>query len=319
MLNLLFLVLGLALVLLGANFLTDGASGLARRFHLPEIVIGLTIVSFGTSAPELAISLSSALQGSADMAAGNVIGSNIMNTLLIVGVTSAVAPIVITRNTLTNEIPLCVLASLMMWVCCGDQILSGELENIISRTEGLMLLGFFSIFMAYTFAISKHDASDGETVVIGQMPLWKSLLYIIGGLVGLIWGGDLFVDGATGLARSLGMSESLIALTLVAGGTSLPELATSVVAALKKNPEIAIGNAIGSNLFNIFLIIGATSSITPLHLSGIGQTDLAVLFLSSILLYAVGLFNGKRIIKRPEGILLTLCYVGYVVYLGFQG
>ena len=319
MLNLLFLVIGLALVLLGANFLTDGASGLARRLHIPEIVIGLTIVSFGTSAPELAISLSSALQGSADMAAGNVIGSNIMNTLLIVGVTSIVAPIVITRNTLANEIPLCVLASLMMWACCADPFLSGEPVSVISRSEGLMLLGFFSIFMAYTFAISKHDVQEDTADVIGRMPYWRSTIYIIGGLLGLIWGGDLFVDGATGLAHSLGMSESLIALTLVAGGTSLPELATSVVAALKKNPEIAIGNAIGSNLFNIFLIIGATSTISPLHLSGISQVDLSVLALSSILLYVVGLFYGNRIIKRQEGILLTLCYVGYVFYLGFQG
>lgn len=322
--NILLLTGGLILILLGANGLTDGAASVAKRFRIPPIVIGLTIVAFGTSAPELTVSVSSALKGSADIAIGNVVGSNIFNTLMIVGCTALFAPIVITRNTLRKEIPLCILSSIVLLICANDVFLDKAPENILNRVDGLLLLCFFVIFMGYTFAIAskpvtmeqqaEHPAIEEETE-IKSLPWWQSILYIIGGLAALIYGGQLFVDGATGIARNLGVSESIIGLTLVAGGTSLPELATSIVAALKKNPEIAIGNVIGSNLFNIFFVLGCSASITPLHLSGITNFDLFTLVGSGILLWLFGLFFAKRTITRIEGGIMILCYVAYTVVL----
>ncbi|MFS2922673.1 calcium/sodium antiporter [Bacteroides sp. 90-K9/2] len=321
--NILLLIGGLILILLGANGLTDGAASVAKRFRIPPIVIGLTIVAFGTSAPELTVSVSSALKGSADIAIGNVVGSNIFNTLMIVGCTALFAPIVITRNTLRKEIPLCILSSIVLLICANDVFLDKASENILNRVDGLLLLCFFVIFMGYTFAIASKPTTTGdaghpvieEETEIKSLPWWKSILYIIGGLAALIFGGQLFVDGATGIARNLGVSESIIGLTLVAGGTSLPELATSIVAALKKNPEIAIGNVIGSNLFNIFFVLGCSASITPLRLSGITNFDLFTLVGSGILLWLFGLFFAKRTITRIEGGIMILCYVAYTVVL----
>ena len=308
--DILFLIGGLLLILLGANGLTDGAASIAKRFHIPSIVIGLTIVAFGTSAPELTVSVSSALKGSADIAIGNVVGSNIFNTLMIVGCTALFAPIVISQNTLRKEIPLCILSSIVLLICANDVLLDHSAENILSTTDGLLLLCFFIIFLGYTFAIAFQGKKEGEAPEeeIKQLPMWRSVLYIIGGLAGLIIGGNFFVDGATGIARSLGVSESVIGLTLVASGTS-------IVAALKKNPEIAIGNVIGSNLFNIFFVLGCSASITPLHLAGITNLDLLVLVGSSILLWFFGLFFAKRTITRIEGSILILCYIAYTVVL----
>lgn len=320
--NILFLVGGLVLILLGANGLTDGAASVAKQFRIPSIVIGLTIVAFGTSAPELTVSVSSALKGSADIAIGNVVGSNIFNTLMIVGCTALFAPIAITRNTLKKEIPLCILSSVALWVCANDVFLDHSAENILNRADGLLLLCFFAIFMGYTFAIAfpsgQASAEGSGEEEIKLLPWWKSVIYILGGLAALVYGGQLFVNGATGIARSLGVSESVIGLTLVAGGTSLPELATSIVAALKKNPEIAIGNVIGSNLFNIFFVLGCSASITPLHLTGITNFDLLALVMSGILMWFFGLFFAKRTITRMEGGILVLCYVAYTAYLIYQ-
>ena len=313
--DILFLVGGLLLILLGANGLTDGAASVAKRFRIPSIVIGLTIVAFGTSAPELAVSVSSALKGSADIAIGNVVGSNIFNTLMIVGCTALFAPIVITRNTLRKEIPLCILSSIALLICANDILLNHATENVISITDGLLLLCFFAIFMGYTFAIASSANNESQDEEIRQLPMWRSILYIIGGLAGLIFGGQWFVEGASNIARSLGVSESIIGLTLVAGGTSLPELATSIVAALKKNPEIAIGNVIGSNLFNIFFVLGCSASITPLTLSDITNFDLWVLVGSGILLWLFGLFFAKRTITRIEGGIMILCYIAYTTAL----
>ena len=321
--DILLLVGGLLLILLGANGLTDGAASVAKRFRIPSIVIGLTIVAFGTSAPELTVSISSALKGSADIAIGNVVGSNIFNTLMIVGCTALFAPIVITRNTLKREIPLCILSSVALLICANDVFLDGSEENILGIADGLLLLCFFAIFLSYTFAIAKRDGDTTnpekeplqEEDEIRLLPVWKSALYILGGLAGLIIGGNFFVDGAGGIARGLGVSESVIGLTLVAGGTSLPELATSIVAALKKNPEIAIGNAIGSNLFNIFFVLGCSASITPMRLTGITNLDLWVLVGAGILLWLFGLFFGKRTITRIEGSSLMLCYAASMAVL----
>ncbi len=317
----LLLIGGLLLVLLGADGLTGGASSLAKRFNIPDIVIGLTIVAFGTSAPELAVSVSSALKGSADIAVGNVVGSNIFNTLMIVGCTALFAPIVVRRNTLLKEIPLCILASLVLLAMGNDRLLDKAAENVIGTADGLVLLCFMAIFLSYTFALARQprtqdgtEAAPDETAV-KEMPLWKSLLCVVGGLAGLVYGGRFFVDGAAGIARSLGADESVIGLTLVAGGTSLPELATSIVAALKKNPEIAIGNVVGSNLFNIFFVLGCSASVTPLRLAGINNTDLLVLAGSGILLWFFGVFFGRRTVRRTEGVILALCYVGYTAWL----
>ena len=305
---------GLVLILLGANYLTDGASSLAKRFKISDLVIGLTVVAFGTSAPELAVSLSSAIKGSADIAIGNVVGSNMFNTLMIVGCTAFFAPIIVTRNTLLKEIPLCILASVALLAISNDMLLDKQPLDVVSRTDGFLLLLFFIIFMVYTFSIARQHG-DEEAEEVKQIPLWLSLIYIIGGLAALVFGGNIFVDGATGIARSLGVSESVIGLTLVAGGTSLPELATSVVAALKKNPEMAIGNVVGSNLFNIFLVLGVSASITPLHLMGITNFDLCSLVFASVLLWLFGVFYKKRTITRVEGTVLVVCYIAYTATL----
>lgn len=310
------LIGGLVLILLGASGLTDGAASVAKRFHISDLVIGLTIVAFGTSAPELVISVLSAIQGSAEMAIGNVVGSNIFNVLMIIGCTALVRPIQVGQGTMSKEIPLVILSALTLTFFANDRFLDGENINVISRIDGLVLLCFFLIFMRYTFAIAHNgNENGGEGEKVKVLPIWKSSLYIIGGLAGLIFGGQLFVDGASGIARSLGVSESVIGLTLVAGGTSLPELATSVTAALKRNPGIAIGNVIGSNLFNIFFVLGCSASISPLPMGNINNIDMAVLIGSSVLFWLVGWFFKKRTITRIEGILMVLCYIVYTTFL----
>ena len=310
-----FLVMlgGLVLILLGANWLTDGAASIAKRFKISDLVIGLTIVAFGTSAPELVISVMSALGGSTEMAIGNVMGSNIFNILMIIGCTALVMPMSVGKGTLSKEIPLVVLASMVMAFLANDVLLDGESMNIISRIDGLVFLGFFSIFLRYTLAIA-HDGDDkGEKVK--ELPVWKSVVFIAMGLAGLVLGGNYFVEGASGIARSLGVSESVIGLTLVAGGTSLPELATSVAAALKKNPGIAVGNVIGSCLFNLFFVLGVSATIAPLPMGGINNIDMLVLIGSAILFWIVGWFFKKRTITRLEGGLLVACYIAYTAYL----
>ena len=318
MLDIVFLVGGLALILLGANGLTDGAAAVAKRFKISDLVIGLTIVAFGTSAPELVISTMAAIGGSAEMAIGNVVGSNIFNVLAIIGVTALVMPIKVGEGILSKEIPLMILCSFVIAFMANDVLLDGGNENIISRIDGLVLMGFFLIFLRYTFAIARNGGGEAEGEKIKDMPVGKSTLYILGGLAGLIYGGQLFVDGASGIAASLGVSESIIGLTIVAGGTSLPELATSVTAALKKNSGIAIGNVIGSNLFNVFFVLGCSATISPLPMGGINNVDMLVLVGSAILFWIVGWFFKKRTITRLEGALLVACYVAYTIFLIMQ-
>ena len=313
-LDIVFLLGGMALILLGANGLTDGSSSVAKRFGISDLVIGLTIVAFGTSAPELMVSLVSSIKGSAQLAIGKVVGSNIFNILMIVGLTAVVMPIKVQKNTITNEIPLVLLSSLALVACASDIVLDGGVGNVIGRGDGILLLLFFAIFMRYTFSSAKSSGEEsGEQIKL--MPIWKSLLFIVLGLAGLIVGGQLFVDGASGIARSLGVSESVIGLTLVAGGTSLPELATSVVAAVKKKPGIAIGNVIGSNLFNIFLVLGASATVSPLPLGNIGISDMLMLVVSSVLFWAAGWFFKDKTITRIEGAIMVALYVGYIWWL----
>ena len=312
--DILLFIVGLALILSGANALTDGASSIAKRMKVSELVIGLTIVAFGTSAPELAVSAISAIKGNGDIALGNVVGSNLFNTLMIIGCTVLVRPLKVSRLLIKKEIPLCILASFVLILLCADAT-EGCVAGGLSRTDGLVLLCFMAIFLSHTFSIAAGEEQNAAESGIKEMPLWRAILFSIGGLIFLIAGGESFVRGASGLARALGASESLIAVTIVAGGTSLPELATSVVAALKGKSEMAVGNVVGSNLFNIFLILGLSSTISPIKLAGIGAIDLGMVLLSSIVLWFVGVFYKERTITRAEGALMIALYVAYTLYL----
>ena len=311
-----WLLLGLVLILVGANALTDGASAIAKKWGVSDLVIGLTVVAFGTSAPELSISLVSAIQGSAPMAIGNVVGSNIFNVFVIIGIVALVRPIKVEKSIMVNEIPLVILSSIaLLAIGCGD-LLGVEGPRILQRPHGILLLLFFAIFMRYTFSQAK-SASPGDPLeekgeTKGAMPVWKAILWVIGGLAGLVYGGDRFVDGASGIAASLGMSDALIGLTIVAAGTSLPELATSVTAAVKGKPGIAIGNVIGSNIFNIFFVLGVTGTVSPLPFGGITEIDLVVMTLAAVLFWMFSLKFGERTITRWEGGLLLACYIAYI-------
>ena len=311
-LNILLLIIGLALVVGGANFLTDGAASIAKRFRLSDLVIGLTVLAFGTSAPELTVSLMAALKGSADIAIGNVIGSNIFNILAIVGITALIMPLTMSNSTFRIEIPLTILSSAVLFFMANDRLFDMAGENVITRTEGFVLLAFFLIFLFYTFNMSKGEESPGQ---VRQFALPLSIIMVIGGLVALVFGGDLFVDNAAMLAGRMGVSESVVAITIVAGGTSLPELVTTLVAAIKKRPGMAIGNIVGSNLFNILLILGVSSSISPIRIQGITVVDYGIFILSAILLYVFGLFFGDKTIKRFEGSILLSLFICYTVYV----
>lgn len=311
-LNILLLIIGLALVVGGANFLTDGAASIAKRFRLSDLVIGLTVLAFGTSAPELTVSLMAALKGSADIAIGNVIGSNIFNILAIVGITALIMPLTMSNSTIRIEIPLTILSSAVLFFMANDRLFDMAGENVITRTEGFVLLAFFLIFLFYTFNMSKGEESPGQ---VRQFALPLSIIMVIGGLVALVFGGDLFVDNAAMLAGRMGVSESVVAITIVAGGTSLPELVTTLVAAIKKRPGMAIGNIVGSNLFNILLILGVSSSISPIRIQGITVVDYGIFILATILLYIFGLFFGDKTIKRFEGSILLSLFICYTVYL----
>ena len=318
MTDIILAIVGIALVLFGADKLTDGSVGLARRFSIPEMVIGLTVVAFGTSLPEFVVSLMSALQGSADMSIGNIIGSNLFNTLMIVGITAAIAPIAVRKSTIYKDIPFTILASVVLIALAADHALdSATPQDLLTRSDGIALLGFFAVFMAYTFAIANPSPQTTEALMENSsapgMPVWKVALFIVGGLVGLVLGGELFVRGASSIARSLGVSDAVVGLTLVAGGTSLPELATSVVAARKGNGGIAIGNVIGSNLFNIFWILGFCSTITPMHVTGIRTVDFVMLLVSALLFWFFA--KTQRTILRWEGVVLVAVYVGYLAWL----
>lgn len=290
------------MVLKGADFLTEGAAALARRVNIPEIVIGLTIVAAGTSAPELFVSLVSALKGTPDLAVGNVVGSNTMNCMLIVGCAAMVAPMTISRSTVKKDIPFSVGASVLLMLLA--------LNSFLGRLDGIMLLLGFVFFMIYTLMQVKKDSVD--KVQAETSPVWKNVLFLLGGLLLLAVGSNLFVDHASNLALALGVSEGVVGLTVVAGGTSLPELATSIVAARKGQSAIAIGNVIGSNVFNILLILGLTATISPLAIAGITTVDMAVMLLSVALVW---LFSFTRFtVERWEGALLV---GGYLVYLGW--
>ena len=310
-LNVLFILVGIVLVLWGADRLTDGAVAVAEKMKMPQIVIGLTIVAMGTSMPEFCVSLVSALKGTTDLAVGNIVGSNIFNTLLIVGVSAWVAPMTILKSTVRKDIPFALFASIILLIMC--------LDGNISRLDAGILFVLFLVFMYVTLkgAKTKGDDTTAKTDSIEDkkkpMAAWLSIVWIIVGLACLIGGSNLFVEGATKVAEHIGVSEAVIGLTIVAGGTSLPELATSVVSARKGNSGIAIGNVLGSNVFNILAILGVTSVITPMHLQGITMLDLSMMVLSTLLVWLFSFTKYK--IARWEGIVLTIVFIGYMVVL----
>ncbi|MBQ5692022.1 MAG: calcium/sodium antiporter [Alistipes sp.] len=304
--SILLVVVGFTLITFGANWLTNGASAIAKRLHISEFIIGMTIVAVGTSLPELTVSLASAFSGSADMAIGNVVGSNIFNTLFILGICALFSPVVFSRNNIRIDTPICILVSLTMLV----MLIGGTL----SRIEGIILLLLYIVAMFISFKTNKPEENDEEDN--DEKFSWvKSLLMLIGGLVALIYGADTTLNSAVEIARHFNISERIIAITLLAGGTSLPELAASLTAAAKGRGALALGNIIGSNIANILLILGSCSTILPLTMNGITTIDLLVMVGSSILLLLSALLYGQRRITRAEGVIFLAAYIGYIYYL----
>jgi cation:H+ antiporter len=307
-------VVGFFALIKGADWLVEGAASIARRFKIPNIVIGLTIVAFGTSAPEFIVNIFASLQGNSDIAIGNVLGSNIANILLILGVAAIIYPLRTPENTVWKEIPLSLLAALMLAVLANDIRIDGAITSSLSRGDGMVLLAFFIIFLYYTFGISKVSDGAGVDENIKELPTGKSVLFVILGLLGLTVGGKWIVDGAVSIAAVFEMPQAVVGLTLVAIGTSLPELATSAVAAFKKQPDIAIGNVVGSNIFNIFWILGASALIRPLPFSSSSDIDVLMVIFSSVILFVLLFIGNRHTINRWQGYLMVAIYIGYIYY-----
>lgn len=310
------LILAFALIIVGAMWLTDGSVAVASRFKVPEFIVGLTIVAVGTSMPELTVSFMSAIAGKGDMAIGNVVGSNTFNTLLILGVCALCSPLIFTKSNIRRDIPICIVATVALLVVT-------LINQDISRFEGVVLLAGYVAMIVYMIRAEKRDMLHkevaGEQVVDEkpkkQMPLWRVPIWILGGLAGLIYGGELFVSSASEIARSWGVSEAVIAITLVAGGTSMPELASSLVSVLKGNASLALGNVLGSNIANILLILGACSTVTPLTMGGVTMGDIYIVVASAFILMLSALIIGRDKLTRIEGLLFIVCYVAYVYTL----
>lgn len=307
--QILLLVLGFVMLIKGADWFVDGAAGIAKRFGIPSLVIGLTIVAMGTSAPEAAISISAAFKGSADIAVGNVVGSNIMNVLVILGLTAIITPIAVQKSTIKYEIPFMILITVVFGFL-------GLFDNVIGFLDGIILWVLFIAYLAYLFIMAKKGKSEQEDSVDipGQKKLPRLIIFGLIGVVLVILGSNITVDAATNIARTFGMSERFIGLTIVALGTSLPELVTSVTAGLKKNADIAIGNIVGSNVFNILFVIGTSSLITPVAYQPQFLLDTVVCVATAVLLLLCLLNKGKKL-KRWAGILMLLCYAGYFTYI----
>ena len=306
-LQIVLLLVGLALIVFGADWLVDGASAIARKAGISEFVIGLTIVGFGTSCPELVVSLTGALQGNADISVGNVIGSNIFNTLLILGMTAVIAPVAVTRKNSRRDIPIALLVTFLF-------VAFAQTGRSISFWEGVAFLLIFVAYMVYCFK-SDQGASQDEVAEEKVKNIWLAILLVIAGLGGLIFGGQLFVNNATAIARALGVSDKFIAITLLAGGTSMPELATCIVAAAKKKDQLALGNILGSNIFNILLILGTSAVVVPLSTLAITWVDLGVLMGSAVLVWLWTYTGHRDRVDRWEAILMLLGFFGYYAWL----
>ncbi len=315
----LLLPIGFVLLIKGAGFLVDGASSLAKRLGISALVIGLTIVAFGTSTPELIVNIFASIDGNTDIAIGNILGSNIANILLILGISAVIFPLAVKHGTVWKEIPLALLAVIVIAVMANDAFFDGGGFSGLTRIDGFVLIAFFIIFLYYTFGISRVQAADAVEVTIHQYSLPRACLMVGLGLAGLTVGGKWIVDGAVALATGLGVSEAFVGLTIVAIGTSLPELATSAVAAYKKDVDIAVGNIIGSNIFNIFWILGVSAIINPLPFSSLLMRDALMAIFATVLLFSF-LFIGKRhILERWQGVSFIAFYVAYVGYLIIRG
>lgn len=312
-LQILILLAGLLLILFGANWLVDGSSSLAKRFGLSEFIIGLTIVGIGTSTPEMVVSFLSSFQGKADMAIGNIVGSNIFNTMMILGVTALISPLMITRSNLKKDIPLNITVTLLLILLGMNFTLFGQGTDQLSRIDGIILLAIFAWYLWSSFKSDSADEEEGEGVK--QYGLGISIILIIAGLAALVSGGRLFVNSATELAKMSGVSDKFIAITVMAAGTSMPELATCVVAALKGRGQLALGNILGSNISNILLILGGAALINPLSFSGMTTVDLGAVLLCSVFILASAYMFKKRQLDRMEGVLLLLMEAGYMWYL----
>ena len=312
LLSIICFVVGIALVIFGADWLTKGASDLARHLKMSELMIGLTIVAIGTSLPELVISVSSALSGNSGISLGNILGSNIFNGMLILGTTALITPIMFSGKMLSRELPFNLLASVVVLLVSGSMLVGGAPGEYITRYNGLILLCFCAVFVRYTFSLRGNEE---DSAAQQPMSMGKILLFIAGGLAALIIGGKMFVSGASDIARGFGLSEALIGITIVSAGSSLPELAVSVNAARKGNVGIALGNVLGSNILNVFFILGCSATISPISLEGFTPVDYYVLLASSLFIYLFCAFFGKNKITRWEGGLLVAGYVAYVVYL----
>lgn len=312
-LDILLLIGGIAGVYFGANWLVDGASSVARKLKVSSMVIGLTVVAFGTSAPELTVSVISAVNGNSGIAIGNAVGSNILNILLILGLSAAIFPLHLQKITVWRDIPMSLVAAVVLLFCMNDAWIDGGSANMISRTEGMILLCFFAIFLYYTFTSAHHMYQ--EDTKVKERKWLVSVLLILAGLAGLFFGGKFLVSGASSLAIAAGMSESVVGLTIVAFGTSVPELATSLVAAYRKEHDMAVGNVVGSNVFNIFFILGTSATITPMKVSAGSNVDMSLLIAATLILFVSAFTLGKRRIDRSEGIVFILIYIAYVAYL----
>ena len=313
-LSCLLLVLGLALVVGGAEFLVSGASGIARKAGISEFVIGLTIVGMGTSAPEMVVSLVGAIEGNADIAVGNVLGSNIFNSMFILGITAVLAPMAITRTNRRTDIPVNILVTFLLLALGLKQTLFSLGTDELGRIEGAALLALFVGYMVMSFVKGKGQQQEAAP---GEKPVntWLSILMAIGGIAALIIGGRFFVNSAVDLAKALGVSDKFIAITLLAGGTSLPELATCVVAAARKKGQLALGNIIGSNIFNILLILGGSAIITPLSFADINLVDAGALMLSALLIFTSAFIGRKNEIDRVDGALMLAAGIAYYTWL----
>ena len=314
--NYILLIVGLALLTWGADLLTKGCVGMAARFRVPEFIVGLTVMAVGTSMPELTVSTMSALKGSTDMAIGNVTGSNLFNTLIVLGVCALIRPMVFTKENVRRDIPLCIGVSAILLVMA---LYLGQ-PNGISRVEGMILFALYIAFVWYSIRSAKKDAPDAEAGTDSQqseatMGWGKILFFIVVGLAGLIYGGNLCLDSATAIARAWGVSEAIIAITIVAAGTSLPELASSIAAIANGKLSLALGNVIGSNVANILLILGLSGSIKPLTMGGITPLDMWMVVGSAVLLFLSALAIGQRRITRFEGVIYLAVYVAYVYLL----
>jgi cation:H+ antiporter len=322
MLPLILFITGFVLLIKGADWLVSGASSVASRFGVSSLVIGLTIVAFGTSAPELVVNLIASWQGNTDIAIGNIVGSNIANILLILGISALIYPLAVQKGTVWKEIPFALLAIVILTIFANDMLIDGAGASAISRIDGLALLGLFIIFIYYVFGVAFKSSSNEEKVEEGSVAKYstvRSTAMILGGFTGLVVGGKWIVDGAVTFAGGLGVSESLIGLTIVAVGTSLPELATSAVAAYKKNVDIAVGNVVGSNIFNVFWILGLSAIIKPLPFDNALNMDMFVAVGATLLLFLALFVGRKHVIERWQGGLFVLVYIVYTIFLILRG